>query len=147
MTYRVIKRYGHDRGLSCAFRQPRAESHCRYLHGYSLAFTFTFESEKLDNNGWVIDFGSLKPLKEWLDQNFDHRTIIAEDDPCISWFREGKQIGTMDLSILPAVGCEFFAHFVYSYAAEILPEGIRLISVRVSEHDGNHAEYLGGLKL
>ena len=32
------KKYGHDRGLSTAFRQWRADSHCRFMHGYSLEF-------------------------------------------------------------------------------------------------------------
>ena len=27
------KTYGHDLGLSAAFRQWRAESHCRLIHG------------------------------------------------------------------------------------------------------------------
>lgn len=144
MTYRVIKRYGHDRALSCAFRQPRAESHCRYLHGYSLAFTFTFEADELDSNGWVIDFGSLKPLKAWLDHTFDHRTLVAEHDPDIDWFEAGGRLGTVDMIVMLAVGCEAFARFAYSFASEILPSRVRLISVRVSEHDGNHAEYFGG---
>ena len=36
------KKYGHERGLSAAFRQWRAVSHCRFMHGYSLEFEFVF---------------------------------------------------------------------------------------------------------
>lgn len=31
--YQSTKTYGHDRGFSCAFRQWRADSHCRLIHG------------------------------------------------------------------------------------------------------------------
>ena len=45
------KHYGHNIGLSAVFRQPNADhSHCHLLHGYSLAFTFKFVCDKLDNN-------------------------------------------------------------------------------------------------
>ena len=44
---------------STAFRQPFAQSHCKYLHGYRLQAKFWFEADKLDENSWVVDFGSL----------------------------------------------------------------------------------------
>ena len=56
------KKYGHERGLSAAFRQWRAESHCRFMHGYSLEFGFVFGAHELDENNWVVDFGGLKGL-------------------------------------------------------------------------------------
>ena len=63
---------------SCAFRQPKAVSHCRFIHGYRLKAKFWFESDKLDSNNWVVDFGSLKPLKKKLENQFDHTL-------CESW--------------------------------------------------------------
>ena len=45
---------------SCAFRQPKAESHCRFIHGYRLTAKFWFGANQLDKNNWVVDFGSLK---------------------------------------------------------------------------------------
>ena len=68
------KKYGHERGLSAAFRQWRAVSHCRFMHGYSLEFEFVFGTHELDENNWVVDFGSLKNLEAWLRLNFDHKT-------------------------------------------------------------------------
>ena len=50
------KKYGHERGLSAAFRQWRAVSHCRFMHGYSLEFEFVFGTHQLDENNWVVDF-------------------------------------------------------------------------------------------
>jgi 6-pyruvoyltetrahydropterin/6-carboxytetrahydropterin synthase len=81
MTYQVTKTYGHELGLSCVFRQHRANSHCKQLHGYALAFDIVFETETLDARNWVIDFGSLKEVKEWLVDMFDHTLLVASDDP------------------------------------------------------------------
>ena len=71
------KHYGHNIGLSAVFRQPNADhSHCHLLHGYSLAFTFTFGCDELDNKNWAVDFGGLKPLKKWLEDTFDHKQLL-----------------------------------------------------------------------
>ena len=75
------KHYGHNIGLSAVFRQPNADhSHCHLLHGYSLAFTFTFGCDELDNKNWAVDFGGLKPLKAWLEDMFDHKLCVDKDD-------------------------------------------------------------------
>ena len=81
MTYYSTKTYGHNIGLSAVFRQPHADhSHCRFLHGYSLAFKFTFGCSSLDHRNWAVDFGGLKPLKNWLEDTFDHKTVIDIND-------------------------------------------------------------------
>lgn len=140
------KTYGHEVGFSCAFRQWRAESHCRLLHGYSLAFKFVFKAEELDVRNWVVDFGGLKNLKGILEDTFDHKTIVAEDDPHLAWFQEGQRLGTLDLVVLPAGGCERFAEYVYEVAEQWLHDAgfsprCSLVSVEVSEHGANSAIY------
>ena len=83
-NYLSTKTYGHEQGLSCAFRQPKAiHSHCSLLHGYALSFSFQFGCEQLDDKNWVVDFGGLKDLKEWLKDNFDHQIAVDKDDPDI----------------------------------------------------------------
>ena len=59
---------------SCAFRQPFADSHCKFIHGYLLYVKFWFECNELDKNNWVVDFGSFKKLKDSLENKFDHKT-------------------------------------------------------------------------
>ena len=56
-TFQVIKTFGAESGFSCAFRQWRADSDCKYIHGYSLGFRFILEASELDNKSWVYDFG------------------------------------------------------------------------------------------
>ena len=52
----------------CSHRQWRHEGHCRFVHGYSRSFTFWFTAKKLDLNGFVVDFSSLKPLEKRLNK-------------------------------------------------------------------------------
>lgn len=138
------KTYMHEAGLSCCFRQWHANSHCRYLHGYPLKVKFTFGASELDDNNWVVDFGSLKGLKTWLEEMFDHTTLVATDDPQIEFFREGDFRGILCLREVPAIGCEAFSVMILDYAEQWLEASgysprCFLISVEVSEHGSNSA--------
>ena len=141
MTYRVIKTYGNERGLSTAFRQWRADSHCKLIHGYSLGFRLTFEAETLDDKNWVYDFGNLGFVKEFLEDNFDHIFMVAADDPRISDIFNLD--GIAEIRTLPVVGCEAFAEYVYSYVAREINEQtggrVSLVSVECFEHGANSA--------
>lgn len=157
--HRVIKTYGHNLGLSTTFRQWRATSHCRFLHGYALQVELVFAAPRLNNNNWVIDFGSLKPVKKWLEDNFDHKLVVASDDPALPLFKdmaEDKSKGgkLVDLVIVPSTGCEGFAEYIYKNVETILAEqaaqgtlqggvdnGAFLESVEVREHPANAARY------
>lgn len=145
-VYRSTKTYDHIEGLSCCFRQWRAtHSHCRLMHGYALAFRFVFATHELDERNWCFDFGGLKPVKEWLKTMFDHTMLVAEDDPELPRFTELQQAGLVDLRVLPAVGCEATAKFVFDYVAAFVREQtnarVWLESVEVKEHGGNSAIY------
>jgi len=148
MPFMSTKTYTYETGLSCCFRQWRAQSHCRFLHGYALQVRFTFGCRELDDKGWVVDFGGLKDLKGWLQTYFDHTTLVAESDPHLEFFREAHSLGILDLRVLPVLGCEGFAYAIYQYADQWLIDagfGPRcwLDSVEVREHGGNSAIYSG----
>ena len=116
--HRVVKTYGHDLGLSCAFRQWRADSHCRFLHGYALAVRLEFGANELDDNGWVIDFGALKPVKAWLCDTFDHKLLVAADDPMLADFKALAAKGGAELVIWPeGLGAERFAARVHGFVS------------------------------
>jgi len=155
--YQVTKTYGHDRGISCAFRQHKAKSHCNQIHGYALSFSFVFESEGLNENNWVIDFGDLKELEKALRMHFDHKLIVATDDPCKQEICDLRMLnggnGIADLNFMPAVGCEAFARHAYNLALPIITRlnsnsvdkkfsnYIKIKSVTVAEHGSNSATY------
>ncbi|RYB07599.1 6-pyruvoyl trahydropterin synthase family protein [Lichenibacterium ramalinae] len=144
--YRSTKFYDHSEGLSCCFRQWRAgHSHCRLLHGYALAFRFTFATRELDERNWCFDFGGLKPVRRWLHEMFDHTLVVAEDDPERDRLEALGAAGLADIRVLPAVGCEATARFVYLHVSGMVygeTDGrVWLESVEVAEHGGNSALY------
>lgn len=142
--WRSTKTYNHNIGLSCCFRQWRAKSHCRFMHGYSLKVHVEFSATNLDQNNWAVDFGGLKPLKQYLEEKFDHKTLVAWDDPQISMFREMAIAEMIQISYVDSTGMEAFAKMIFDHVQEhVLPNfpHATLNKVSVHEHDGNGAEY------
>ena len=150
--YCSTKTFGHELGLSCAFRQWKADSHCRYLHGYAIAVKIVFGANELDHRNWVVDFGSLKTLKGYLENAFDHKTLVAKDDPNIDWFKQGEALGVIELHEVEKTGCEAFAEYIYILTDMwLLDNGyaprVSVYSVEVSEHGANSAIYYKGKPL
>lgn len=144
MRFSSSKTFGHEVGLSCAFRQWRATSHCQFLHGYALAVRLDFEADELDACGWVMDFGALGGVRNALQATFDHKTLVALDDPDLDYFKDMERRGLMRLSVVPATGCEAFARHVAGIVGMILDRRedaprVRLVRVEVREHGANAA--------
>ena len=143
MKYFSTKTYGHERGLSCAFRQPQAKSHCRFVHGYALSFSFTFGCDELDENNWVVDFGGLKTLKQWLEKTFDHKLCLDENDPNLHHFHVLEDAGLVEIEIMDGVGVEKFAEHAFKFADKNIKHKTSgrcwVLSVEVNEHGANGA--------
>ncbi len=69
----------HD--IPFAHRQHRHAGHCAFVHGHNWSFRFTFGAEEPDENGFVVDFGRVKFIRDWLAQHFDHACVFNRDDP------------------------------------------------------------------
>lgn len=154
MPFFSTKTFGHSLGFSCCFRQWRAiHSHCRFIHGYAIAIKLIFECDELDERNWVMDFGAMKEFKKWAEDLFDHKLIIARDDPHLSDFLELQNKYLCQIRIVDAVGCEMFAKLCFDQMEYLLKAGktslsdrpinptVRIKSVEVREHDGNSAIY------
>ena len=90
----MYRSYKEFNGYSTAFRQHKADSHCRYIHGYQLKAEVTFACNELDDNNWVFDFGGLKDLKHIYKTQFDHTLVVASDDPEIELLKELNMLVT-----------------------------------------------------
>ena len=142
-------------GFSTVFRQWKADTtHCQYLHGYDVEFRITFEGE-LDHRNWVWDFGGMKRAtntidgmmpKEWMEFMFDHTFIVAEDDPFKESFLKMGEAGVAQVRVVPAVGAERFAQFVFEKVNEFMQletEGrVRVVQVEFMENHKNSAIYV-----
>lgn len=146
MAFQSTKKFGHELGLSCAFRQWRAKSHCHLIHGYALSFKLVFEANTLDDNNWVVDFGSFKPLKAKLEQMFDHTLLVAKDDPKKDVILALQEHGLANVIEVDATGCEAMSKMVFDMTKDWLKEigqdsRVSLVSVEVAEHGSNSALY------
>lgn len=147
MAYRSIKTYGPERGLTCAYRQWAATSHCALLHGYSLGFTFTFGAEQLDARGWVVDFGAggFGQIRAWLHETFDHTLLVAADDPARVDFERLAELGLAQVRIVPSVSCEALAAHAFEHAQAMIDAATHgrcwVESVACHEHGANSAVF------
>jgi 6-pyruvoyltetrahydropterin/6-carboxytetrahydropterin synthase len=141
-------------GYSCVFRQWKAAgTHCRFMHGYGISFRVWFQGD-LDHRNWVWDFGGMKRAqgtidgmnpKAWMDYMFDHTTLVAEDDPFLSEFQKMHEQGIIQLRVIPGVGAEQFAKFIFEKIntfVQVETEGrVRAAKVEFMEHSKNTAIY------
>jgi len=141
-------------GFSTCFRQWRANTtHCQYLHGYDVEFEVTFEGD-LDHRNWVWDFGGMKRAKNlidgmqpkaWMEYMFDHTVIVAEDDPYRSYFHNMDKEGLIQLRVIPAVGAEKFAEYLYHKLNDFVQtetDGrVKVVKVKFMENHKNSAIY------
>lgn len=88
---------------------------CYFLHGYSLSFYFEFESDSLDFRNWVVDYGGLRPLKDKLEEWFDHTLLVASDDPNRDDLVRLGTLGIAKVTEVEATGCEAIADFLYKW--------------------------------
>ena len=142
-------------GFSTVFRQWKADgTHCSYLHGYAMEIKVYFEGE-LDHRNWVWDFGGMKRAKgkidgynpkEWFDYMFDHTTVISQDDPFLPQFKLMHEERIIQLRVIPSVGAEQFAKYVYEKVNEFVSketEGrVYVTRVDVAENHKNAASYI-----
>jgi len=141
-------------GYSTCIRQWKADgTHCKFLHGYAVSFRVWFEGE-LDERNWVWDFGGMKRAKtqiegmspkDYFAYLLDHTTIIAEDDPHLTLFKQMHVEGIIQLRILPATGCERFAEYLYHTINDFLAVEtngrVKATKIEVYEHERNSASY------
>lgn len=132
-------------GFPCTHRQWRHSGHCRFVHGYSRSFTCWFRATGLDDNGFVVDFSSLKELEARLQHQFDHTFLANADDPLLSTWRQLHEQGALDLRVMDNVGMESSAQLVWEWANELLlsRDGGRSCcwKVEARENEKNAASY------
>jgi len=131
---------------STAFRQWRAKSHCRLLHGYRLTAKIYFYAENLDETNWIFDFGNCKEIKTILENQFDHTTCVAADDPEIDMFKLMDDKDMIDLRIMEngvsiEKNSEWIFNTVNDYVKNKTNNRVSVIKVEVWEHEGNSAIY------
>ena len=140
--FRSTKSY---HSLPCAHRQWRDSGHCSLVHGYDRSVHIVFDCKELDDKNWVMDFGGLRPFKAWLEDIFDHTLLINEDDPELAFFEDMHERGLCRLRILPNIGMEGSAKYIFDYLSVWIEEKtsgrVQVYSVECRENEKNSAIY------
>ncbi|MDO5016828.1 MAG: 6-carboxytetrahydropterin synthase [Porphyromonas sp.] len=111
------------------------ESKCKHLHGHNYRFYFVIEAENgLDPLGRVLDFSIIKEtLCEWLEQEWDHRFLLFEEDPYLSSLQELSPESIVVVPFNPTAE-NIALHMIHVVAPPLLaPYGCRLVECRVEE--------------
>lgn len=148
MPYYSTKKFGP---ISTGHRQWRAEdSHCSFIHGYGRYVQITFGCMDLDDRSWVMDFGGLKNVKHILEDNWDHRVLIASDDPYLQDLMVMDGLGLINMNIMDVdkghgPGIEASCKWVYDTINPLIEEmtdgRVWITKVEVWEHERNSAIY------
>jgi len=105
----------YSEAFPVAYRQWRADSHCNVVHGYALSIHLEFGAADLDARNWVVDFGSLKPLKDDFEDWFDHTLLVAQDDPQRDTLIALRAHGLAKVVEVERTGCEGLSSFIFDY--------------------------------
>ncbi len=104
----------------------------------------TFACRETDENGFVVDFGKLKYLKTWIDENLDHACLFNESDP----EKDALLASAGHLFkayILPNSSCEGLAQHIYEVFSQMVREQTSgrawIIEIEIEEDSKNSASY------
>jgi 6-pyruvoyltetrahydropterin/6-carboxytetrahydropterin synthase len=104
-----------------------AEGHpCARLHGHNYEVEVIAAADELDDRGFVVDFGELDLVKDWVDATLDHRHLndVMEGQP----------------------SAEAIAKLICEWARSSLPPAVgdKVVAVRAWETPKAYAEYRPG---
>lgn len=145
MKTTITKRYEN---LKAAHRQWKHPGHCSKVHGENWAFDITFQSDKTDSCGFVVDFGRLRGLRAALEDMFDHTLLIDEDDPELMRFTQLFADNLCKLRVVESCSAEGLAELVFSIACNVITldedmrsRGVSVVKVVCYEDNKNSATF------
>lgn len=126
----TITRY-HD--ISSGHRVVGHEGACARLHGHNYRIHFVCAANDLDDVGRVIDFSEVKKrLCMWLENNWDHRFLLWEEDP---WCEALSRIDNTVVWVPFNPTAENLAHYLVTVVGprELKGTGVVLVDCMVEE--------------
>lgn len=120
--------YGH--------RLLRYRGKCSHLHGHNGRIEIELTSPSLNEQSMVADFSDIaRVVKEWIDENLDHRMLLHKDDPLVAVLRKHDE----PLFLMEDdPTAEAIARVICEYA---LSRGLKVSQVRLWETPGSVAAY------
>jgi len=127
-----------------AHRQHLHDGHCSFVHGHNWDISITFACDETDENGFVVDFGKVKFLKEWIDKNLDHACVFSKSDPLAEKLIAAAP-SAWKVYFAEQCSCEGLAYHLFVIFNDMVMERtnsrVRVAAVEVSEDKKNTARY------
>ena len=135
MKHRVAKilsfSYGH--------RLVNYDGLCKNLHGHNARVEIELEADVLNKLGMVVDFVEIKEkLKNWIDENLDHRMLINKSDP---WLATLQKLDPSVKAVPFNPTAENLAQLILEKGREM---GLAVGLVRFWETESSNAVYEAG---
>lgn len=143
--YTIEKRFTFE---ASHFLENLREGHpCTKLHGHSYKLYVRLVAKELDpKTGFIIDFGDLKFIKEYIDKNIDHSLILTD-----AQFTKFNNITDNKIFILSGYNnssaenmCHYFCNFIYKELYQNntdIYNRLVLIATELYETENNCAQY------
>lgn len=130
--YQVTKQFS----LSYGHRLIKHKGKCERYHGHNGIVEVICEGDALNDNQLLIDFDVIsKALKQWIDDEFDHRMILNEKDEMVELL---KKKGEKFVSLPDDPTAEALAKLIFDRAKT---SGLPVSKVVVWETPTSHAAY------
>lgn len=143
--YQISKKFKFE----CAHKLNNLrEGHpCSCIHGHSYKVEVVLKADKLNDHGFVIDFGDLKLFQKFLDENFDHALVVTSYD----YNERDDRLSNQKYFVMPIeynnTSAENFAHFFCNKIIQIFEhdldfsQNVVSVKVKVWETENNYASY------
>ena len=127
-----------------AHRQHLHDGHCAFIHGHNWSIGVTFACEEVDENGFVIDFGKLHFIRDWLKDNLDHACVLNESDPLRETLVNAAP-GAWKPYVVPNCSCEGLAEHLFGVFNALVKthsqSRVRVVAIEIFEDSKNSARY------
>lgn len=132
--------------FECAHRLVSSWSKkCQQIHGHSYKLELFLQSDELNEDGMVIDFGQIKQLFQEELEFFDHQLVLSEEDPILNSPTSEIEIdGFVLVPFNPTaenMAKYFFDKLTKLFYANEEIRHIKIKSVRIHETETGWAEY------
>jgi len=98
---------------------------CKNLHGHNYSVQVTLDSSCLDQYDMVIDFGDIKKyLNTWVQDNWDHATMVTKDDKALLNFLEVEDQRRFVVDEDQNSTAEFMSKFLFEKFQEIIEKEV-----------------------
>ena len=133
------------RDVPLGHRQPNHPGHYSLIHGHNWEIKLTFAADEVDENGFIVDFGELHYIKDWIDENLDHACAFSATDPHRSKLEELEEMNLVRPLFIENASCEGLAKHLFETFDPMVRENTGgracIVSIDLLEDSKNSAFY------